>query len=670
MRPRLSLSRRDWIKASAATALVGHEAHLADDVAGQTATNAGNVAWIECVLGPVPGRESVRVHLMIVGDRVERGIVEPLGMLAADVSQLRIEGNRITGPLTIGHEPFRNNHSIPRIASRVPVRLELTINGDQVRGTFEGRWPSRATAAETSAVRGEVTGRRRDAERLRRENALADGAVWPSYVGPNQNFSSGPARGELLGDFNQARIVWTSQYIGPTESGSKRYGACVGASGCAGGASPVVAGGRVYQFRYQPSGEAYQQHLDEQLASDRAPMIRQQMTAVGWTEADLRRRWAIDADEELVCIDAATGQTLWTTPWRGEGLNLLDHKCSLTNHTGAFHDGKMHVFGALGIVRAVDVANGRTVWATDVPDYSARMRRLKADSLRMRRIDAPTRSFCHGLNVAGNTIVAPDGIGACGLVGLDAATGRVLWRVPGVLGAEAMPLTWNHDGRAYVIAANAQGQIVCIDAADGAIRWRYREAGANNWTPLLVGDRLVAHKLLGEARTAVNNVDDPGAPFSAPGSNYGQIACWRLTPAGLEAAWQAPAEWGAPWDCPIGSAVGNAICFRGRYSYHVVDVATGARIARHHLPTAVRWDEGHMLAVPGMFVLHPDSQHGVTKMFTVSAGATGRVSPLWSPPHPHATTYQVAMSHAWVDGRLFIRGVDALYCYDLRRPNG
>jgi len=36
------------------------------------------------------------------------------------------------------------------------------------------------------------------------------------------------------------------------------------------------------------------------------------------------------------------------------------------------------------------------------------------------------------------------------------------------------------------------------------------------------------------------------------------------------------------------------------------------------------------------------------------------------PPHPPATTYQVAMSHAWADGRLFIRGADAIYCYDLR----
>lgn len=55
----------------------------------------------------------------------------------------------------------------------------------------------------------------------------------------------------------------------------------------------------------------------------------------------------------MICIDAVTGRKLWTTTWRGEGLHLYDHKDSLTNHTGVFHDGKMFVFGALGIVRAV-----------------------------------------------------------------------------------------------------------------------------------------------------------------------------------------------------------------------------------------------------------------------------------------------------------------------------
>jgi hypothetical protein len=63
---------------------------------------------------------------------------------------------------------------------------------------------------------------------------------------------------------------------------------------------------------------------------------------------------------------------------------------------------------------------------------------------------------------------------------------------------------------------------------------------------------------------------------------------------------------------------------------------------------------------------HPrQRQHGVTKFFTLPARADATAGPLWQPPHPPATTYQCALGHAWADGRAFIRGADAIYCYDL-----
>jgi len=55
---------------------------------------------------------------------------------------------------------------------------------------------------------------------------------------------------------------------------------------------------------------------------ERADENRKKMQAIGGTDTDLKRRWAIRADEQLVCIDAATGKTLWTVDWPGEGINL------------------------------------------------------------------------------------------------------------------------------------------------------------------------------------------------------------------------------------------------------------------------------------------------------------------------------------------------------------
>ena len=629
-----------------------------------------STAWLDCRLGPMPGREKARLLIMTLGDRVERAVMEPMGMAAVDVSGLKMEGGRITGQITVAHERREQNHSVPTLASRMPLRLDLAVDGGQVKGTFSGSWPRSEKSPTVAAdVKGEVSGVRLDDARLRAENGLAADATWPSWLGPNQNFSSGPCARPVVDDLNKSRMVWASQYIGPCESGSQRYGACVGVPPAAGGgASPLVSKGRVYQFRYQAAGDVYQKFLDDQMAGPRGDEWRQKMAAVGWTDADMRRRWSIDADEQLVCIDAATGRTLWTVTWPGEGINLFDHKCSLTNHTGAVADGKVFVFGALGIVRCVSADTGEVLWRTEVPGYSDYMRKFKADALAKRNIAAPTRSFLHGLSTGGAAVIAPDGIGACGLVGLDAASGKVLWRAPGVLGGHVTPPVWTKDGKAYVIAASNKGVVTCLRADDGTVAWKYDKAGAVEGTPLLVGDLLILPRLTEEERKALPKVEPGDAPATAPGDNIGRLACLALSPQGAEEKWVSPVEWGAPWYTPVGTASGDLICFRGNYRYHVVRAATGERIASTPLSAAVRWDEGTMMAVPGMFIPNPDSQHGNTKMFTIPAAAGAKCGPMWQPPHPPATTYEVAMSHAWADGRLFIRGNDALYCYDLRRP--
>jgi len=491
---------------------------------------AAAAAWLDCALAPLPGDQAARILLMTLGSRVERAVVVPLGMGGADAAGLKLDGARLTGQLVIGHEMFGNSKSVPRLASRMPLQLDLAIEGQQVKGTFAGKWPKGGRDPLAPAdVKGQVTGGWRDEQRLKADYALPDSAAWPR-----------------------------------------------------------------------------------------------------------------------------------------EGINLYDHKCSLTNSTGVVAEGKVFVLGALGIVRCVDAASGKVLWRAEVPGYSDFMKKFKADALAKRNVAAPTRSFCHGLNASGGTVVAPDGIGACGLVGLDATSGKVLWRVPRVLGKCATPLAWSKDGRHYVLAANEGGIVACIEAASGQVAWQFDGAGDNEYSVILAGDLLVGHKLQREERKKVASFDDPGGIHSAPGDNYGQVACWRLTPKGPELAWEAPTEWGAPSNCPIGAASGDLLCFRGKYSYYLVKAATGERIASSHLPTEVRWDEGHLLALPGLFVLHPDSQHGHTKMFPFPAKAGARVGPMWSPPHPHATTYQAAMSHAWADGRLFLRGADALYCYDLR----
>jgi hypothetical protein len=46
----------------------------------------------------------------------------------------------------------------------------------------------------------------------------------------------------------------------------------------------------------------------------------------------------------------------------------------------------------------------------------------------------------------------------------------------------------------------------------------------------------------------------------------------------------------------------------------------------------------------------------------------GMGPPWWSPNIPHTTSYAARnINHPIVDGRMYIRGGDGIYCYDLRK---
>jgi len=629
------------------------------------------VLWLMEAFGP-----KTRFGLVLHVDRAKRTMRADYGWAGGyntsrhplDIRKLTFDGNKITGTVEAAILP---DAWVPDHKQEVHARASLTAELDKT-GTL-GRYEALFGIERKHAGTARVTRTRTQAQ-FAADNALAASASWPSWLGPNQNFASGPTSRPIIEDLRKARLVWVSQYIGPPESGSKRYGACIGLPPCAGGASPLVADGKVFQFRYQPTGAVYQAHADQYLPGGaKAKEAAQQLAANGWTVEDMKQRWKIDADEELVCLDAATGRTLWTVRFPGEGLHLYDHKCSLTNHTGAVADGVVYVFGALGIVRAVDGSTGKVLWSTAVPGYHDFMVELKKRSLAARSLDAPSRSFCHGLNVVGPVVVAPSSRGAGGAVAIDRNTGTVRWTVQDCLGAYVTPMALRLGKEDFVLCADGT-KVTVLDPLSGRPVYTIDNAGENSNQPLLAGDVLIVQDMDSASRKTHNQQMsakkpdqlDPGAVFSAPGSNFGQVKAYRLGAKGAVELWKAPIEWGAPNHGPVGSAIGELACFRGKYSYHIVETATGRRVAASHLSSPARFDEGILFAMPGMFILQPDSQHGHNVFFPFPARPDAAVGPVWRPPHRHATTYQVGMSHAWADGRLFIRGHDAIYCYDLR----
>ena len=58
-----------------------------------------------------------------------------------------------------------------------------------------------------------------------------------------------------------------------------------------------------------------------------------------------------------------------------------------------------------------------------------------------------------------------------GMIGLDAHTGRELWRVPQCLGVWCSPMRWVHEGKTYAIGA-CKDSAVAVEVHSGKILWR------------------------------------------------------------------------------------------------------------------------------------------------------------------------------------------------------
>jgi hypothetical protein len=107
---------------------------------------------------------------------------------------------------------------------------------------------------------------------------------------------------------------------------------------------------------------------------------------------------------------------------------------------------------------------------------------------------------------------------------------------------------------------------------------------------------------------------------------------------------------------------------RNKSGTTMLDVTTGKVLAR--CPEAKTDQESHGYCAEGRFFHEPDSQHGSIHdvlMLGTTADTFKPMSKPWNTPHYDATGYEMPISHPVVAGRLYLRGADGVYCWDLRK---
>jgi outer membrane protein assembly factor BamB len=544
----------------------------------------------------------------------------------ADPVDLRLEGNRLRGRL---------NMTIPHTTGLLEAfardahpwyEIDAVLEDGKIAGTYKGEW---GDYRKFDCV---VEGRVLDADVIRATAAVDPAADWPFWWGPNQNGSAVPRGHKLVDNLTKSELAWVSEQTPPGRGQNSRYreGNLKGlmdngmeAGGCS---SPIVYQGRVYQNYVRPSGEPYDQAVLDTFAKE-----KKKDGQIGVRTAP--KMWSLECDLVVLCIDAATGQTLWKTVFPRVGpYDLAAKRGAFTAFMSA---GEGRVFGLTtkNETFCLDAASGELQWV--VADGEGELSQ-----------------------VIGGVYVSVD---KSGLFGLDVKTGQRLWTVADIGGEVGAPLNWKHGGKDYVIVGdeiNGTGKLACVSPTDGSVVWKVDGYGMTTF-PALMGDYLV-----------INGAKDKSA------ASFVKVS--RLTLKGPEEVWKLDPEeypFSDTRNCITGDgktliAVFPGLDKQGSADQIVAfDVATGKVLSR---APAGNFKFGHSWMMEDRVVVQVDTSHGGTPL-TYFSFADGKLSSLGDPAEAWHTRYAttsgytpVVFNHCLVDGRLIVRGGRGIVCYDLR----
>jgi outer membrane protein assembly factor BamB len=607
--------------------------------------------------GAVEGDKPLRIHLYERGGKFVgaaafchecSSLVHRVG-----VDGLKYESGRLSGELQARIE---YDGKFPSFARDVPCsfNVDVKIDGGRLGGTYSGGY---GLAGRGS---GQVGGKLEPWGELQRRDAMTAGLNWPCWRGPTGSGSAPDSGRKLVGNLWKARLAWSSE-----ESSVPGTWAEWHRGGLGGYSDFAVADGRAFLFYYWPGGtilhQAAYDHLHKELG-------------IPLSQTGQRLYYLAEADDTIVSVDAATGRTLWKTVFRGRGLNHgYVHSRNSPQNTPCTVGGRVFAMGTAGNMYALDAASGEPLWDSDVDEWAVAIDQFK-QSLRIPYTKAvyerSGKDYClSGTNaLACSSSTFADGVVACndhsvsrrerraegcGLVGFDAATGKRLWRVGDCLSSTGnSPVRWVHRGKEYFVAA-CNRRAVGVEPRTGKVLWEVKGEVHHGGTPAACEDYVFLNG-------GKNTHGDSGYRYGQEGP-----VCLRVDPNGAQVAWKYSAEkyitGSTPSQMIVGSELVAGLARHGR-GFTRIDLTSGRVIESiggegGYGPVAA---DGR-IAGDSFSVIPLDAnerrralEEGVRAIAT--EGTSG-----WQGV-PKASFVPFTM----IDGRIFVRGVGRLFCYDLR----
>lgn len=573
------------------------------------------------------GAESARVFVGLRGGKSTTvwfvGGVVPKGVKPSGEYRVLVDAHT----LTLNEGQLSGTISVRQVSVWQPKHLaEVTISvaAKNYANNVVGTWSGEVVGGTSSS--GNVIGTLTPEVLIRSTHTFSKGVDWPNYHGPHGTNSSGDMT-TWAEDLAAAIPVWKAER--PVLSGwgtgvDSRYTwrAAVGTV-CGGSSTPVLADGRVYLAHYVPSGEPAMEVLTKVLADFERTFQRMPLRTELASLIDYCRPLS---DTIVTCIDAQTGGTIWNTTIPRLSGNYQTHKWRGFNPTAS-------VIGATVIANdlgenwvALDVEKGDVLWT------------IKTSH----RVESDRAALC--AVQAGSLAILPSARGPAHAV--ETRTGKIVWKQSG--GPQA--LTWGKPGAERVLFLGHSAP-VCCDAATGQVFWKLPEnlVGHTASSALIDADLLIGH-ILPDLKK----------------QRLGYFQCWKLADSGPTKVWQ---DESLNVDENLTVTIGRGRAYLvGKNELRCLDLVTGKQHSRQTFDDTLGPGSNPWLGLFGnRILLSPEGQHGKQHLQLLDATDLSLIGKPWSPPNNSTTAYGMhSLAFPVVEGRLIVRGMDGIYCYDLR----
>ena len=397
-------------------------------------------------------------------------------------------------------------------------------------------------------------------------------------------------------------------------------------------------------------------------------------------EEYVRQKLNVVADDIVLCVDAKTGKTIWKHVF--EGVTTFGGRATI-HCVPCVDDGKLFVGTRYGTLAAFDAAKGTLLWTRDNAKTLAQAKEQLAQAIERKLHTGPFACGTYQV-IAADGVVYSSQIGK----GVDAATGEDRWQAidkrpskPQPLN-HAMPLRWFADGKWYFLFGES-----LVEAATGKVCWqlkgRHATGGRGGGSPAF-GDGYLVYGAE-DPRAGRSAIGSPRPRRSSSGRRSHNHRSTMTTSSRTSTCTVSPCVYrGKAYVVSRGADQQKK---GGTYKscwLTVYDVATGKELQDLEIPhvhgcfRSKNASEFDVKEFPGLLSGGTDgcsstfafngrlcyraagkSAGGRLSVWRIAEDGTVTFEELWQPE-----TFDVAHTPAVVDGRIYLRGVGQILCYD------